>query len=44
MTETHFLHGYKGDSVPVYCIDFTISGSAKAFQIRIEAKNNSFCK
>ena len=37
-TETHFLHGYKGDSVPVYCIDFTISGSAKAFQIRIEAE------
>ena len=37
-TETHFLHGYSGESIPVYCIDFDLPGAAKEFSIRIEAK------
>ena len=36
-TETHFLHGYKGDSMPVYCIDFDLAASEKAFSIRVES-------
>ena len=36
-TETHFLHGYKGDSIPVYCIDFDLAASEKAFSIRVES-------
>ncbi len=36
-TETHFLHGYKGESIPVYCIDFGLDGNEKEFSIRIEA-------
>lgn len=37
-TVTHYLHGYKGDTIPVYCIDFDLSADAKDFSIRIEAK------
>ena len=37
-TVTHYLHGYKGDTIPVYCIDFDLSADAKEFSIRIEAK------
>ncbi len=36
-TETHFLHGYKGDSVPVYCIDFALAGTENSFSLRVEA-------
>ena len=35
--ETHYLHGYKGDSVPVYCIDFALTEGEKSFSLRIEA-------
>ena len=35
-TETHFIHGYKGESVPVYCIDFELPASVKAFSLRVE--------
>lgn len=37
-TETHFLHGYKGESIPVYCIDFDLPGNAKEFSLRVEAE------
>ena len=35
--DTYFLHGYKGESIPVYCIDFDLPGAAKEFSIRVEA-------
>ncbi|MBP3592001.1 MAG: heparinase II/III family protein [Clostridia bacterium] len=35
-TETHDLHGFKGDSVPVYCIDFDLPATAKEFSLRVE--------
>lgn len=35
-TETHDLHGFEGESIPVYCIDFGLPASAKEFSIRIE--------
>lgn len=34
-TETHDLHGFEGDSIPVYCIDFALS-AAKEFTLRVE--------
>ena len=36
-TETHFLHGYQGNTIPVYCIDFVLDGKEKAFTLRVEA-------
>lgn len=36
--ESHNIHGYKGDKIPVYCIDFDLAGSEKSFSIRVETK------
>ncbi len=35
-TETHFLHGFDGKSIPVYCIDFELPATAKEFSLRVE--------
>ena len=36
--QTHELHGFGGESIPVYCIDFDLSEGAAAFTLRIEAE------
>ena len=36
--ETHHLHGFNGDHIPLYCIDFAISGGKAAFTLRVEAE------
>ncbi len=36
--ENHPLHGFRGESIPVYCIDFVLNGAAPDFTLRIEAE------
>ena len=36
--EAHALHGFSGDIIPVYCIDFALTKGEKTFTLRVEAE------
>lgn len=35
--ERHDLHGFSGEHIPVFCIDFCLDGKTDAFTLRVEA-------